>query len=107
MATTTTQGETTMTVGQTIAQQIGNKAFAMMGAKNLMTTENGLQWKVGRNAKGVTHITVTLDPSDTYIVKFQKVGRGYKVTDLATFEGIYADMLHTTIEHNTGLYLSL
>ena len=96
-----------MKVGQIIADQIGNRAFAMMGAKNLMLTENGLQWKVGRNAKGVTHITVTLHPSDTYIVKFQKVTRKCNVTDIATLEGVYADMLHTAIEQNTGMYLSL
>jgi hypothetical protein len=105
--TTTTKEGTMEKVGQTIANQIGNKAFTMMGAKNLMLTENGLQWKIGRNPKGVTHITVTLDPTNTYTVKFQKVGRNYKVTDIATFEDIYTYMLHTTIEQTTGLYLSL
>ena len=95
-----------MTVGQTIAQQIGNKAFTMMGAKNLVASEDGLQWKVGRNSKGITHVMVTLDPSDTYTVGFYKI-RGANVRQVAKSEGVYVDSLHTTIECNTGLYLSL
>jgi hypothetical protein len=105
--TTTTKEGTMEKVGQKIAEQIGNKAFTMMGASNLMIAENGLQWKIGRNPKGVTHITVTLDPTNTYTVKFQKVTRKYNVIDIATFEDVYTYMLHTTIEQTTGLYLSL
>lgn len=106
-----------MNTAQTIAAQIGNRAFAMMGAKNLLGGDNHLQFKVGKNAKGVTHITVTLDPSDTYTVKFDKV-TPYRmdrrtgemkggVKTLAEVEGVYVDSLKTTIEANTGLYLSL
>lgn len=96
-------------VAQTIAAQIGNRAFAMMGAKNLLGGNDHLQFKVGKNAKGVTHITVTLDPSDTYTVKFQKVNKRTAggVKELAACEDVYVDSLKTVIELNTGLYLSL
>lgn len=98
-----------MKTGQIIHQQIGLQAFAMMGAKNIMLLENGLQWKVGRNQKKVTHITVTLDPSDTYTVKFQNVGRApsFKIKDIAEVSDVYAENLRRIIESNTGLYLSL
>jgi len=107
MATTTTKGETTMTVGQTIAQQIGNKAFTMMGAKNLVQTEKSLQWQIGRNSKGITHVIVALAPTDTYTVQFIKINRKYTVTKVVTVDDVYVDSLHTTIENNIGLYLSL
>jgi hypothetical protein len=93
-------------VGRTIAEQIGTRAFMMMGAKNLMASDTSLQFKVGRNAKGVTNIVIRLDPSDTYTVRFARV-RGSKITDLAVISDVYADSLHVVIEEHTGLYLSL
>lgn len=95
-----------MTVGQTIYNQIGQRAFAMMGAKTVVTMPNGLHWKVGKNSKKVTHVMVTLDPSDTYTVGFYRQSRG-DLKQLKNVEGVYVDMLHETIQNNTGLYLSL
>lgn len=95
-----------MTIANEIRNQIGNHAFTMMGAKNLVGDEKSLTFKIGRNAKRVTHIRVTLDASDTYTVEFIKV-REFEAKTLADFDGVYADMLHSLIEGNTGLYLSL
>ena len=95
-----------MTTAKIIAEQIGKRAFFMMGAKNLVDVGNGLTWKVGRNDNGVTHVTVTLTPLDFYDLKFQRV-RGTKVVTTAEVKGIYADMVHRTIEQHTGLRLSL
>lgn len=108
---------TTHTVANIIVQQIGNRAFAMMGAKNLLGGDDRLQFKIGKNAKGVTHITVILDASDTYTVKFDKVTK-YRMNartgemvggakTLAELDGVYVDSLKAVIESNTGLYLSL
>jgi hypothetical protein len=98
-----------MNIANEIRRQVGPRAFAMMGAKNLLGSEDSLQFKIGRNAKRVTHIRITLDPSDTYRVEFIRVGRApmFKTTPVADFDGVYADSLHTLIEGNTGLYLSL
>ena len=93
-------------VAETIAAQIGNRAFVMMGAKDILTDGNSLQFKVGGNAKKVTAIRVTLDPSDTYTVETYK-GRGLKMAKAAELSGIYCDGLHRGIESLTGLYLSL
>ena len=95
-----------MTTTQTIQAQIGNKAFFMMGAKNLLASEDSLQWKVGRNGMGVTHVTVKLAADDTYTLTFHAV-RGTNIKVLAKLEGVYVDSLHTVIQARTGLYLSL
>lgn len=102
--TTATARKTDMTVPNTIRQQIGNRAFFMMGAKNLCGDATSLQFKICGSK--VTHIRVTLDPSDTYTVAFIRV-RGRKVTELASEEGVYADSLNRVIASNTGLALSL
>lgn len=100
---------TDMTVANTIREQIGNRVFMMLGAKNLMGDEKSLTFQIGRNAQGVTHIRVQLDPSDTYTMQFIKIGRapGYKKTIVAEASDIYADNLRRVIESKTGMYTSL
>jgi hypothetical protein len=93
-------------VAKTIASQIGNRAFMMIGAKNLVGGDNYLRFRIGRNAKSVNIVTVTLTPADTYDVEYGSLrGTSYKVK--ASEAGIYADMLHASIERNTGMYTSL
>lgn len=95
------------TVAQTIASQIGNRAFAMMGAKNIGASGNSLMWKIGANAKKITHITVELMSDDTYTVTFHKISKGGAKWDKHAVPMVYADNLHRVIESETGLYLSL
>jgi hypothetical protein len=97
---------TDMTIANTIRSQIGRKALFMLGAKNLVGSKDGLTFKVGRNAKGVTHVKVTLTPLDLYNVEFIRVW-GTKITPKAECAGIYVDMLHAAIEEHTGMYTSL
>ena len=99
-------------VAQIIASQIGGTAFAMMGAKQITACvfkvgEESLSWKVGRNAHSITHITVTLEPSDTYKVVFTRCGPKIGRTVVAEHTGIYVESLHGLIESETGFYLSL
>lgn len=103
---------TNMEVANTIRDQIGHRALFMLGASNLLGTENSLEFKIGRNAKGVTHIKITLDPSDTYTVEFAKRRMNHKtfvldVKVLAKIDDVYVDMLHSVIEEYTGMYTSL
>lgn len=105
----------TQTVADTILAQLGGPVFiAMTGAKNLLrwdgdaTTAPYLQFKVGRNDNRVTHVRVTLDPSDTYIVETFRVGRrGATCDELDRVDGVYVDMLRPTFERLTGLYTRL
>ena len=93
-------------VAQTIADQIGNSAFMMIGAKNLAGSENSLHFKVGRNSKGVTHVKIELTPADLYKMTFMSI-RGMNVKVKAEHDGVYADMLNRLIESETGMYTSL
>jgi len=95
-----------MQVAKTIQKQLGHKALVMMGAKNQAGGKNYLSFRIGRNAKGVNYIKITLTAMDTYDVEFGAIrGTNYKIKSEA--KGIYADMLHDVIEKNTGMYLSL
>ncbi len=93
-------------VASIIQDQIGHRALMMIGARELTATPNSLTFKVGRNAKGVTHVKVTLDPSDTYNVEAIRV-HGRNVTPKAGRVDVYADQLQDVIGSLTGLYTSL
>ncbi len=96
-----------MQVAQTILNQLGGNRFvAMTGAKNLLGRTDGLSFKIGQNAKRVTHVRVTLTPADDYTVEFISV-RGTNVRPLATREGVYAEDLRGVFTSETGLYTSL
>jgi hypothetical protein len=92
-----------MSIGKTIAAQIGKKALFMIGAKNLIDTGKGLSFKVMRNAKAISYVRITLNAMDTYDVEY--LGRTGKVK--ANDNGLYWDMLRNSIETNTELYTSL
>lgn len=94
---------TSLQVAETIRHQIGHQAFVMMGAKHLSGDEKSLQFRIGRNEKGVTHIRVSLASNDLYKVEFFRV-RGIDAKTLATEEGLYAEDLLRSFERNTGLY---
>ena len=99
-------------IARTLLGQLGT-AIPMFGASNLLDTGRGLQFKIGRNPKRVTHITIELAPSDTYTIKVSRVPtvkamlKGAEVVTLAEFEGVYVDSLHSVLEDNTGLYARL
>lgn len=96
-------------IAKTIASQIGNRAFVMMGASNFVADIDSLSFKVGRNPKGVTHIDITLDPSDSYTVEFLRCNlRAKEIRKvLGTYDDVYVEELHSLIESETGLALSL
>ena len=90
----------------TIREQLGHRALCMLGATNLLDTGEGLQFKIGTNPGKVTHITIALEPTDTYRVTFSRVRR-FEVTELAEVSGVYVDALHATISERTGLLTSM
>ena len=90
-------------VAKTILQQLGgNKFIAMTGAKNLGFTNNGLQMKIGRNSKGITHVIISLKSTDTYDVEFIKM-RGVNRKVVKKLKGVYADQLGKIFTKYTGL----
>lgn len=97
--------KTDMTVANTIAAQIGQRAFFMMGAQNIAGTADSLSFKV-RGSKNWSHVKVTLMPSDTYKVSFYKF-RGVNIVAVKDVEMVYADSLLSVISNSTGLAVTL
>jgi hypothetical protein len=100
-----------LTVANTILEQLGGRRFVVMtGARDLVGDTRKLMFKIPRAKDGINHITIALEPSDTYTVTFQKYtfGRaGLKVKTISTHEDIYCDMLRDVFTRATGLYTSL
>lgn len=96
-----------MQVAQIILNQLGgNKFLAMTGASHLSADDKSLHMKIGRNAKKVTHCSITLNNQDTYDVAFFKCGKT-KSDKIAEYQDIYAESLTTVFEDVTGLRTSL
>jgi hypothetical protein len=101
-----------LTVANTILSQIGRGALFMIGAKRFVGDENSVTFSVGRNSGGraglglVSHIRVTLMPSDTYKVESIRI-RGASIKTLETRDDIYFDMLAEVIGNLTGMAVSV
>jgi hypothetical protein len=109
-ATNPTKGDTMTTATQTTAREIlnqlgGNRFAVMTGARDFMSTGNGVQFRIGRNAKSVNRVAVTLNGLDLYDVMFWNV-RSAKATIRSEVENVYADQLRSVFENHTGMYTS-
>ena len=98
-----------MSIATTILAQLGGagRLSAMIGARDFMDNGNGLGFRfTAKGTRSINRVRVTLAPDDTYTVEFWSV-RGVNATLVATVSDVYADSLRETIEHYTGLALSL
>lgn len=95
-------------IAQTILKQLGGRRFMVMtGAKDLVSIEKGLRFRIpgywSNLCKGkVNCVTVTLTDADLYDVTYQRI-HGTKVTTMAESHGLYADMLEEDFTEKTGL----
>ena len=100
-------------IAQTIANQLGRAALALLGAHTFVDLGDGLQFGI-RGCEAINRIEIVLDPCDTYTVHFAKVeverhkknGIGFAeitITRVNTVTDVYCDMLHDIIEEETGL----
>lgn len=91
-----------------LKQQIGHQAFFMLGAKDFVCSdqENYLMFRI-RGSKKWNKIKIKYNAGhDLYEMTFYKIWK-YGVRSEKTVTGIYCDMLHETIETETGLYTKL
>jgi len=100
-----------MQIAETIIKQLGGNKFAVMtGAKNFSFDSKDqrgtLMFSIGRNAKGVNRVAVTLTEDDLYNVTFYSL-RSLKLTTKAAVKSIFADQLCDAFTEHTGLYTSL
>ena len=102
---------TDMTVATEILRQLGGRQFQVMtGAKNFVGDEDRLGFALpgrpGFVRNGINHVTVILEPSDTYRVMFRRI-RGRNLTTVSEHSDIYNDQLRGLFEDVTGLRTSL
>lgn len=106
-------------VANTILEQLGGRHFLVMtGAKDLGASNDGLGSLTMRLPRcdfkkpGVTHVKITLEPSDTYKVEAIKVSRRRKferpqVSTIASESDVYCDTLQDAFLRLTGLMTRL
>lgn len=96
---------TRLEIANTILSQLGGGQFSLLvGLKNAMATESGLQFKIGKGAKrNINTVQVELDPSDTYTVKFWNC-RGLKMNLISEVSDVYCDSLRQVFTDATGFY---
>ena len=95
-------------VANTILDQLGGRQFiAMTGAKLLVATDQGIQFKLPAGAlEGINSVVINLNAQDTYDLYFHKI-RGADVTERVVFYDVYADRLRERFTDATGLETSL
>ncbi len=95
-------------IAQTILAQLGGKRFVIMtGAKNFVSGDNSLRFKLDRGATGGANLcTVRLDANDTYTVEIAKY-RSLTVTKLASRSDVYAGSLRSVFTDMTGFSTGL
>ena len=111
-------------IANEIYRQLGGDRFTVMtGAKEFVAMENGLRFKIGRNASKANRVEITLNALDTYDVRFIKYSpaklvirkgtadwreeKTEMVKEFTDWEGIYCDMLQEVFTMVTGLYTHL
>jgi len=100
-------------IAGTIISQLGGsgRLSAMTGAKHFGCGENDkgnvfVTFKIGRNARSVNYVKITLNGSDLYDTEYSHITvKAYKVKSAS--DNIYNDMLKADFEAATGMYLSL
>jgi hypothetical protein len=91
-------------VAKTIIEQLGGSQFVMLtGSKNFGAIENGVSFRVGKNAKRVSFVSITLDANDTYTMNFLN-SKGVTVAQAGE---VYCDKLQDIFEQETELYVTL
>lgn len=97
-----------MSVSQTIFEQLGGKRFQLMtGARELVGSVDGLQFKIGKNSSKATHVNIYYDDAeDLYLVQFWKM-TPKRMTLLKEYHGVYNDQLTGLFTEVTGLYTNL
>lgn len=111
-----------MVVAENIRQQLGGSRFAVMtGAKNFVAIDNGLRFRIGRNASKANMVEITLNGLDLYDIKFIKhtpysfkikADGTFKETQessktIAEYSDYYGDMLQSVFTRVTGMYTHL
>ena len=95
-------------VANEIYRQLGGNKFRVMtGAKMMVSTENGIRMRIGRNKTNANFMEVSLNGLDLYDVTFAKVTRMGEMKSVREYNNVYNDMLVSLFESHTGMYTTL
>ena len=95
-------------VANTIYRQLGGNRFRVMtGAKMMVSTENGIRMRIGRNKTNANFMEVSLNGLDLYDVTFAKLTKMGEMKSVKTYDNVYNDMLVSIFESHTGMYTTL
>ena len=96
-------------IAKTIFEQIGGRRFATMtGSKDFIDMGNGLRMSLARNKTSANRLDIIYDAgADLYNMRFYRKTFSKKtfecrITDIATHEGIYCDMLRRYVYYGDG-----
>ena len=85
----------------------GNKFRVMTGSKMMVSTENGIRMRIGRNKTNANFMEVSLNGLDLYDVTFAKLTKMGEMKSVKTYDNVYSDMLVSIFESHTGMYTTL
>jgi len=95
-------------VANEIYRQLGGNKFRVMtGAKNMVSLENGIAMRIGRNKTNANYMEIVLNELDLYDITFAKVTKMGEMKSMKGYDNVYNDMLVRIFESHTGMYTSL
>ena len=95
-------------VAETILAQLGGRRFLVMTGAKASSDRNTLILKLPRGARNsIKAVVITLEPSDTYSMRFVKQARDGTVTTVRQLDQVYAEDLQRIFTDVTGLETSL
>ena len=95
-------------VANEIYRQLGGNRFRVMtGAKNMVSLENGIAMKIGRNKTNANYMEIVLNELDLYDITFAKVTKMGEMKSMNGYDNVYNDMLVSIFVFHTGMYTSL
>ena len=102
-----TQTERNMEIAKEILRQLGDFAFhisfaGMIGLKDLVAIDNGIQFGFMKANQGINKVVITLNSNDTYDLKFWNIGRT-TFREVVGVGDIMSDQLIEVFEDITGL----
>jgi len=89
-------------IGTTILEQLGNKFWVMVGGKDAVTVESGIQFGFTKSQQGINKVVITLNPNDTYIMKFWRI-TPKTCKEIVGVGHVYAENMHHVFTDITGL----
>lgn len=87
-------------VAKTILDQLGPMFTMMTGARDFVALDSGLQFRIPYPK--VNCVRITLTDEDLYTMEFNRI-RGFKVTEVAKEEHVFASDLGKRFTEHTGL----